>query len=40
MKDIRIIVKTSKGPIESTIFASWKACPRRPPIFLNLSKRG
>ena len=38
MKDIRIIVKTSKGPIESTIFAS--KVPATAANFLNLSSRG
>jgi peptidyl-prolyl cis-trans isomerase B (cyclophilin B) len=38
MNDIRIIVKTSKGPIESTIFAS--KVPATAANFLNLIKRG
>lgn len=38
MEDIRIIVKTSKGPIEGTIFAS--KVPITSANFLNLAKRG
>ena len=38
MKDIRIIVKTSKGPIESTLFAS--KAPATVANFLNLAGRG
>ena len=38
MNDIRIIVKTSRGPIESTIFAS--KVPNTAANFLNLAKRG
>ena len=38
MKDIRIIVKTNKGPIESTLFAS--KVPATTASFLNLASRG
>jgi peptidyl-prolyl cis-trans isomerase B (cyclophilin B) len=38
MNDIRIIVKTSKGPIESTLFAS--KTPATVANFLNLANRG
>jgi peptidyl-prolyl cis-trans isomerase B (cyclophilin B) len=38
MKDIHIIVKTNKGPIESTLFAS--KAPATVANFLNLASRG
>jgi peptidyl-prolyl cis-trans isomerase B (cyclophilin B) len=38
MKDIRIILKTSKGPIEATLFAS--KVPMTCANFLNLASRG
>ena len=38
MKDIRIILKTSRGDLESTIFAS--KVPATAANFLNLAKRG
>ena len=38
MKDIRIILKTSRGDLESTIFAS--KVPMTAANFLNLAKRG
>ena len=38
MKDIRIIVKTNKGPIEGTIFAS--KVPMTAANYLNLASRG
>jgi peptidyl-prolyl cis-trans isomerase B (cyclophilin B) len=38
MEDIRIILKTSSGPIEATLFAS--KVPITTSNFLNLAKRG
>jgi peptidyl-prolyl cis-trans isomerase B (cyclophilin B) len=38
VKDIRVIVKTSKGDIEGTLFAS--KCPMTVANFTNLAKRG
>jgi peptidyl-prolyl cis-trans isomerase B (cyclophilin B) len=38
VKDIRVIIKTSKGDIEGTLFAS--KCPMTVANFTNLAKRG